>query len=187
MEELGFKNAKCNILLYKYASNKLKKQYRKRYADLLMYCALDKDGKVIDEDKIKDLVGIPKLTMVSSIVKAIFEYNVEDAIVAVDNVLDSGKDLSNLLWEMIKYIKDILVYKVTQKLQIYSQDEINEIKNLSDMVDKERLLQIIYDLSELENNMKWSSQKSILFQVEVIKLCSKLNTVKYVESVDNSL
>ena len=104
---------------------------------------------------------------------------------AVVNVLDSGKDLSNLLWEMIKYIKDILVYKVTHKLQIYSQDEINEIKNLSDMVDKERLLQIIYDLSELENNMKWSSQKSILFQVEVIKLCSKLNTVKYVESVDN--
>ena len=55
------------------------------------------------------------------------------------------------------------------------------------MVDKERLLQIIYDLSELENNMKWSSQKSILFQVEVIKLCSKINTVKYVESVDNSV
>lgn len=56
MEELGFKNAKCNILLYKYASNKLKKQYRKRYADLLMYCALDKDGKVIDEDKIKEFL-----------------------------------------------------------------------------------------------------------------------------------
>ena len=153
---------------------------------ILDSCILDGEDK-IDVDKIKELVGIPKLTMVSSIVKAIFEYNVEDAIVAVDNVLDSGKDLSNLLWEMIKYIKDILVYKVTQKLQIYSQDEINEIKNLSDMVDKERLLQIIYDLSELENNMKWSSQKSILFQVEVIKLCSKLNTVKYVESVDNSV
>ena len=153
---------------------------------ILERCIQDGEDK-IDEDKIKELVGIPKLTMVSSIVKAIFEYNVEDAIVAVDNVLDSGKDLSNLLWEMIKYIKDILVYKVTQKLQIYSQDEINEIKNLSDMVDKERLLQIIYDLSELENNMKWSSQKSILFQVEVIKLCSKLNTVKYVESVDNSV
>lgn len=56
MEELGFKNAKCNVLLYRYASNKIKRQYRKRYADLLMYCALDKDGKVIDEDKIKDFL-----------------------------------------------------------------------------------------------------------------------------------
>ena len=33
---------------------------------------------------------------------------------------------------------------------------------------------IITDLSKLENDMKWSSQKSILFQVEIIKLCSDL-------------
>ena len=62
---------------------------------ILERCIQDGEDK-IDEDKIKELVGIPKLTMVSSIVKAIFEYNVEDAIVAVDNVLDSGKDLSNI-------------------------------------------------------------------------------------------
>lgn len=56
MEEFGFKNAKCNILLYRYASNKVKSKYRNRYTDLLMYCALDKDGKVIDEDKIKEFL-----------------------------------------------------------------------------------------------------------------------------------
>lgn len=151
---------------------------------ILERCVQDGEDK-IDEDKIKDLVGIPKLTMVSNIVKAIFAYNVEDAIIAVNSVLDSGKDLNNLLWEMIKYIKDILVYKVTQNIQVYSEAEITVIKELSEMVTKERLLQIIYDLSELENDMKWSSQKSILFQVEVIKLCSKLSGSTTVESVDN--
>lgn len=153
---------------------------------ILERCVQDGEDK-IDEDKIKDLVGIPKLTMVSNIVKAIFDYNVEDAIIEVNSILDSGKDLNNLLWEIIKYIKDILIYKVTQKLQVYSEAEIIVIKELAEMVTKERLLQIIYDLSELENNMKWSSQKSILFQVEVIKLCSKLSTVSTVESVDNLL
>jgi len=151
---------------------------------ILERCIQDGEDN-IDEDKIKDLVGIPKLTMVHNIVKAVFEYKVEDSIHAVNDVLDSGKDLNNLLWEMIKYIKDILVYKVTQDLQIYSEDEIKQIKDLADMVTKERLLQIIYDLSELENDMKWSSQKSILFQVEIIKLCSKISTIKCVESVDN--
>lgn len=151
---------------------------------ILERCVQDGEDK-IDEDKIKDLVGIPKLTIVSNIVKAIFTYNVEDAIIAVNSVLDSGKDLNNLLWEMIKYIKDILVYKVTQNIQVYSEAEITVIKELSEMVTKERLLQIIYDLSELENDMKWSSQKSILFQVEVIKLCSKLSGSTTVESVDN--
>ena len=44
---------------------------------------------------------------------------------------------------------------------------------MADKVSKERLLYIITDLSKLENDMKWSSQRSILFQVEIIKLCSE--------------
>lgn len=132
------------------------------------------DGETnIDEDKIKDLVGIPKLTYINAIVKAFLEYNVEEAIKAVDVVLNEGKDLNNLLWEIIKYVKDILVYKATGKLDIYSQKEIEEIKSLAEKVTKDRLLYIITDLSKLENDMKWSSQKSILFQVEIIKLCSE--------------
>lgn len=152
---------------------------------ILERCVQDGEDK-IDEDKIKDLVGIPKLTMVHHITKAIFEYQVEEAIKALNEILDSGKDLNNLLWEMIKYIKDVLVYKVTESLQIYNAEEILQIKELAQIATKERLLQIIYDLSELENDMKWSSQKSILFQVGIIKLCSKITITRNVESVDNS-
>ena len=38
---------------------------------------------------------------------------------------------------------------------------------------KERLLNIIYALSEVENEMKWSSQKIIIFETAIIKLCIK--------------
>ena len=56
------------------------------------------DGETnIDEDKIKDLVGIPKFTYINAIVKSFLEYNVEEAIKAVDSVLNEGKDLNNLL------------------------------------------------------------------------------------------
>ena len=143
------------------------------------------DGETnIDEDKIKDLVGIPKLTYIQAIVKAFLEYNVDEAIKAVDTVLNEGKDLNNLLWEIIKYVKDILVYKATNKLDIYSKDEIEQIKALAEGTTKERLLYIITDLSKLENDMKLSSQKSILFQVEIIKLCSEHLIETVVETVD---
>ena len=145
------------------------------------------DGNTnIDEDRIKDLVGIPKLTYINAIVKSFIEYNVEDAIKAVDTVLNAGKDLNNLLWEIIKYVKDILVYKVTGELEIYSESELTDIKVLADEVSKERLLYIITDLSKLENDMKWSTQKSILFQVEIIKLCSENIIETHVETVDKS-
>ena len=132
------------------------------------------DGDVnIDEDRIKDLVGIPKLTYIHNIVKSFIEYNVEEAIKAVDAVLNEGKDLNNFLWEIIKYVKDILVYKATGKLEIYNEKELSGIKELAEKISKDRLLYIITDLSKLENDMKWSSQRGILFQVEIIKLCSQ--------------
>ena len=132
---------------------------------------LQEGSKKIDEDLVKDLVGIPKLTFISQIVEAIVESNIEKTITTVEAVVQEGKDLTNLLWELIKYTKDILVWKTTNKLEIYNQEELKQIAAISEKVSKERLLQMIYILSELENDMKWSSQKTVLFEVAMIKLC----------------
>ena len=138
---------------------------------ILERCIQDGENK-IDEDKIKDLVGIPKFDFVNRIVQAIFEYNAEEAIASTNEVLDQGKDLENFIWEMIKYVKDILIYQSCKKLDLYSESELEQIKKVSETVSKERLVQLIYTLSELQSNMKWSSQKSIVFQAGIIKLCA---------------
>lgn len=139
---------------------------------ILERCVQDGENK-IDEDKIKDLVGIPKITYVHNITNAIIDYNVDEALKNVDTVLEEGKDIVNLLWELIKYIKDILVYKASNNLELYSKDEIEDIKKLCDKISKERLIDLVYELSELENSIKWSTQKAIMFQAGIIKLCNK--------------
>ena len=139
---------------------------------ILERCLQDGNNK-IDIDLVKDLVGMPKLEFIYKIVKAIFEYNVEEALKSLEEVLNQGKDITNLVWEIIKYIKDILIYKTSGNLEIYSKTELEQIKELSEKVSKERLLKIIYDLSECENDIKWSSQKSLMLQVEIIKLSSE--------------
>lgn len=152
---------------------------------ILERCVQDGENK-IDEDKIKDLVGIPKITFVHDITKAIIEYNIDDALKNVNKVLDDGKDITNLLWEIVKYIKDMLVYKACNKLELYSEEEIKDIKELSKDVSKERLISLVYELSELENNIKWSTQKTIMFQAGIIKLCNRLenNTGSLEERID---
>lgn len=139
---------------------------------ILERCIQDGENK-IDEDKIKDLVGIPKITYIHQLTESILEYDVDKALANIDEVLEDGKDLNNLLWELIKYVKDILVYKASNKLELYSEEELNKIKIISEKVSKEKLVDIIYQLSNLENDIKWSTQKTIMFQAGIIKLCSK--------------
>ena len=146
---------------------------------ILERCIKDGENK-IDEDKIKDLVGIPKITYIHDLTEAIIQYDVEKALASIDEVLNEGKDIVNLLWELIKYVKDILVYQSSGKLDLYSKQELQNIKELSEKVSKQRLIAIIYELSELENNIKWSTQKVIMFQAGIIKLCYEIteNTSK---------
>ena len=137
---------------------------------ILERCIQDGE-KRIDEDKIKDLVGIPKLEYVHSIINAILEYNLEDAINATEDILNQGKDLDNFLWEMIKYVKDILIFKACGLADLYTDKEKALIKDLSNKYSNQRLVKLVYDLSELQNNMKWSTQKNVLFEAGMIKFC----------------
>ena len=109
---------------------------------ILERCVQDGENK-IDEDKIRDLVGIPKITYVHSIVEGIVNFDVDKSLKAIDIVLNEGKDITNLLWEMIKYVKDILVFKTSKKLDLYTEEEIKEIEELSNKISKEKLIDSI--------------------------------------------
>ena len=143
---------------------------------ILERCAAEQTEE-INEDKVRDLVGIPKITYINKLAKGIINKEPEEAINIVNTILEEGKDIDNFLWELIKYIKDILVYKSTSKLEIYNQEEIKNIKELADSTNKERLLRLIYELSELANNIKWSSQRAIMFEAGIIKACIEVNVV----------
>ena len=136
---------------------------------ILERCLQDGDTEITDE-KIKDLVGIPKFEYIYNVVKSIITKNSEEALNTTQKIIDEGKDLYNFLWEIIKYVKDILLYKSNGKLELYNEEDIQKIDELSTNISKEELFVLIKELSEVENNLKWATQKAIMFQAEIIRL-----------------
>ena len=127
----------------------------------------------INEDNVKDLVGIPKTQFISSIVENVIDKNVENTLNTLQSIIEDGKDLNNLLWEIIKYVKDVLLYKATLKTEMYGNTDAQKIKELADKTSKQDLIDLICELSELESEMKKSSQKLIILQTGLIKLCNR--------------
>ncbi len=147
---------------------------------ILERCIGEQKG-LIDGNIVRDLVGIPKTTQIYSIVKSIVNSNIDEVINNTKSIIDEGKDIDNFLWEIIKYIKDILVYKSSKNLDIYNEEEIKQINELAQKVSKEKLLHLIYELSELSSTIKWSSQKTIMFEAGMIKACINLEVKKITE------
>lgn len=135
----------------------------------------------ITSEMVKELVGIPQTESVSNLVEQIIEGDTKNALNSVTEIIDSGKDIENFLWELTKYIKDILVCKSNGNLNLYSEDEKDRITKLASKTTEKWLTLAIYELSNLANQIKWSSQKVIMFEVSIIKLCNK-NTIYTVSS-----
>lgn len=131
--------------------------------------ATEKDE--IDENKIRELVGIPKLEAISKVSTGLINKDVNNIVATIHTVMEDGKDLDNFLWEIIKYIKDILIYKTTKHLDLYSDEDLTVIKSLAEKTTNEQLLNLIYNLSKLANDMKNTTQKSLVFETGLLKEC----------------
>lgn len=143
----------------------------------------------INDDKVKELVGIPKVEYINKIVNSVIDCNVDETLQNIDNVIADGKDLNNLIWEIIKYVKDILVFKSSGTLNLYNDEELKQIEEISKKTSKERLLKSIYSLSELANDLKMTTQKTIMLEVGIMKLCSiqeGMTSNAIVENTQNS-
>ena len=69
-----------------------------------------------------------------------------------------------------------------------NKEELEKIKELSEKSTKEALFYLIKELSEVENDIKWSTQKTIMFQTEIIKLTvEKTNYGEDIEERINKL
>lgn len=127
----------------------------------------------IEISQVKNLVGLPSVEIISKLVSSIFDNDEIEALNQVQAVIDDGKDLYNFVWEIIKYLKDVLLFKATGKLDLYSSEELDVIKQISEKASKEKILNIIYLFSDLEKDIKWSSQKTIMLQAGIIKASSR--------------
>ncbi len=144
---------------------------------ILERCIQDGENE-ISEDKIKQLVGIPEMEITSGLVEVIINKDSAKALDITQSIIDEGKNTINILWEMIKYVRDLMLFKATKKASnVYNENEVKKITELAEKVDKERLLNIVFELSKLENDLRYSSQKNIVFQVGILKLCSDEETI----------
>lgn len=142
---------------------------------ILERCIADGDAK-ITEDKIRELVGIPEFEYLVDISNDLLDNNAEAILQDAEKVINDGKDIEVFIWEEIKFVRDLLMLQVSEDLVIYKTEEKEKMKQLLNKVSKQRLLNLIADLSTLQNNMKWASDREVIFEAGLIKIALQNDT-----------
>ena len=144
---------------------------------ILDRCVSDGD-EIITEEKIRILSGVPNFEYLYNMTEYILENDVTNILSLTQVLINEGKDLNLFVWELIKFQRDISIIYTTGESDIYSNEEFNSIINLTKKYPKEVFLSLISSLSDVQNNMKWSMEPSVMFEVGLIKICSNALNVQ---------
>lgn len=136
---------------------------------ILERCIADGSEK-ITENQIRELVGIPEIDYLLKITNSILSNNPIEILEISENLINSGKDLDVFIWELIKFIRDLLMLHISKDLVVYKDEEKDKMQELVKIATKERLLALITELSTLQNSMKWASDKEVIFETGIIKI-----------------
>lgn len=155
---------------------------------ILERCVADGSEK-ITETQIRELVGIPEVEYLIKITEDIFTKNVIKVLEDTENLINAGKDIDVFVWELIKFIRDLLMLKISDNLVVYKDEEKEKMKTLLNLCTKDQLLELITEMSLLQSSMKWATDKEVIFETGLIRItmnCVNPNSNNQSQTSDNN-
>lgn len=130
-------------------------------------------------DDVLAVTGNINSIFLTNMICAIHEKNIKNILELVKELIESGKNISNFVSDIVLYYRSMLIYKVSGKFDISAGIDENSkecLKQVCEKIDKETLIFIIKELSFLEASLKWALHSRVLLEIALIKLCeSKLD------------
>lgn len=143
---------------------------------LLDQCIAFYLGKDLKYENVLEVLGAVDTDVFRKMYKTIQEGNVSGCMNLMEDIIMQGRDLSQFVADFIWYLRNLLLIKTTDNLD--KIEEVIEVSkdNIQDMIadakeaDANNLMRHIRVLSELANDMKFSTQKRVKAEVAFIKL-----------------
>ena len=144
-------------------------------------------GEKIAEADVLNVFGFTSQQTVASFTEKILRGATADAVQLLHEQSEAGKDMMKLTSDLISYLRDLLVFKV--KPDALSEDvDLDEQKALAaqaQLIETDRLLELIDQFGEAEGRMKWAPNKKLHFEVALIKAIQTLSQVTLNEVIEN--
>jgi DNA polymerase-3 subunit gamma/tau len=144
-------------------------------------------GEKIAEADVLNVFGFTSQQTVATFTEKILHSATADAVQLLHEQSESGKDMMKLMSDLISYLRDLLVYKVKPDAlsEDADPDEQKALAAQSQLIETDRLLELIDQFGEAEGRMKWAPNKKLHFEVALIKAIQTLSQVTLSEVIEN--
>ena len=141
---------------------------------LLDQCIAFYLGEKLTYEKVLENLGAVDTQVFSRILRQILRQDTAGTIKTLDEIIIQGRELGQFVTDFIWYLRNLLLISTSEHPEEAvdaSAENLERMKEESSMVDAETLMRYIRIFSELSNQIKYASQKRVLVEIALIKLC----------------
>lgn len=137
-------------------------------------------GDIITEEHVLDVFGFTSREKVAALTAKLLQRDTPAALSMIQKETEDGRDLSQLLVELIGCLRGLLIAKLDPSAdgEGISSEVWNELKEKIDKLDTERVLAVIDVFAETESKMKWATNKRMHFELGMIKAIQVIGEVR---------
>ncbi|NFE74586.1 DNA polymerase III subunit gamma/tau [Clostridium botulinum] len=128
----------------------------------------------IKYDDLISILGLVTNEYLFDITNSIVDRNIEKAMVIIDKLVFSGKDIHLFIKDLIGHFRNLLMVKVSntpEEILDMSLENIELIKEQGKKIRIEEIMRGIRILQEGEANSKVSKQSRLYLELSIIKMC----------------
>ena len=141
---------------------------------LLDQCAAFYMNETLTYDHVLEVLGAVDTEVFSRLLRQLLAMDVHQVIETVDELVMQGRELSQLAAEFTWYLRNLLLVKSSDNMEDVldvSSENLALLKEEAQMIDSDTLIRYIRIFSDLTNQLKYATQKRVLLEVTLIKLC----------------
>ena len=154
---------------------------------LLDQCIAFYLGENLTYDKVLQVLGAVDNEIFSQLLRHVLQHDVTGAIGVLEEMVVQGRDLNQFVIEFTWYMRNLMLVKSDPNMEDVlevSSEHMALLKEEAAMVGDETLMRYVRIFSELSNQIRQSSQKRVLIEIALIKLCRPQMEQDYEAIVD---
>ena len=132
-------------------------------------------GQKLTYDNVLEVLGAVDTEVFSRLLRELLERNVAKVMKSLDELVMQGRELSQLAADFTWYLRNLLLVKTSDNIEDVldvSTENMMQLKEESGMIETAALFRYIRVFSELSGQLKYATQKRIMLEVALIKLCT---------------
>lgn len=154
---------------------------------LLDQCISFHLGEKLTYENVLDVLGAVDTEVFSRLLRAIINKDAKSGIEILNELVDDGRELGQLVVDFTWYLRNLMLIQSSDDMEDVldmSADNISVLKEEAGLIEPEQLIRYIRIFSELSNQIKYATQKRILIEIAIIKLCRPQMEQDYDSLVD---